>query len=64
MVSDDDNLIRSRRNFPINLPEIKRFLLSVKREIARRLYRAGIVPQSEVGLDHATLNEVQFDHFF
>ena len=36
--------------------------LSAKREIARKFYRAGIVPPSGVGLDHPTWKEVRFDH--
>ena len=34
-----------------------------KDRIARKFYRAGIVPQSGVGLDHPTWKEVRFDHF-
>ena len=36
--------------------------MSAKGEIARKFYRAEIVPPSGVGLDHPTWKEVWFDH--
>ena len=41
----------------------KKISLSAKREIARKFYRAGIVPQSGVSLDHPTWKEVWIHHF-
>ena len=62
MVFDDDNIPRSRWNFPNNWQGMKGFQCPQREKIARKFYRAGIVPPSGVGLDHPTWKEVRFDH--
>ena len=42
--------------------EWKDFIVRKERIIARKFYRARIVPPSGVGLDHPTWKEVRFDH--
>ena len=62
MVFDDDNILRSHRNFPNNWPKMKGFHCPHRENLARKFYRARIVPPSGVGLDHPTWKEVRFDH--